>query len=90
MKRKCKTYGLREHRRVGKFLAKHPQFIELYVELRDAVVKDPYRMGQRLRGRCRGLYKARKGELRIAYRITDCTVVVEAAGLRENFYEELC
>ena len=90
MSSRCRSYGLREHRSVARFLARHPEYVGVYARLRDAILRDPYGVGERLMGRCRGLFKARSGRLRIIYRIEGCTIIVERAGLRENVYEGLC
>ena len=90
MSSRCRSYGLREHRSVAKFLARHPEYAGVYARLRDAVLRDPHGVGERMRGRCRGLYRARSGRLRVVYWVEECIVIIERVGLRENIYEGLC
>ena len=87
---RCNSYELREHRSIARFLARHPEYAGVYARLRDAVLRDPHRVGEHMRGRCRGLYRARSGRLRVVYRVEECIVIIERAGLRENIYESLC
>ena len=90
MSSRCESYELREHRSIAKFLARHPEYASVYARLRNTILRDPYEAGKRMRGRCRGLYKARSGRLRIIYRVEGCIIIIERAGLRENIYEGLC
>ena len=87
---RCRRYELREHRSVAKFLVRHPNFIRVYTRLREEILQDPHNAGEPMKGKCKGLFRARKGRLRAIYRIEGCTVVIERVGLRENIYEGLC
>jgi mRNA-degrading endonuclease RelE of RelBE toxin-antitoxin system len=86
----CVEWEIVWSRRVRKWLRRHPEAVEYYGRGRELIVANPY-SGERLHGRCRGLWKLRVGELRIVYRILgdDCIVAIEAVGYRENIYEEL-
>jgi mRNA-degrading endonuclease RelE of RelBE toxin-antitoxin system len=88
-----KCYGkwkVERHRRVNKWLRHHPEAKAYYDAAVEALKTNPY-VGEPLHGRCRGLYKLRKGQLRLVYRLIpeECTILIEAVGYRENIYEEL-
>jgi mRNA-degrading endonuclease RelE of RelBE toxin-antitoxin system len=78
------------HRRVHRWLRRHPEARDYYRRAVEVLEANPY-AGEMLHGRCRGLYRLRVGPLRLAYHLVpeDCTVSVEAVGYRENIYEEL-
>ena len=88
--RECVEWEVVRSRRVRRWLRRHHEAMGYYERARDAITVDPY-AGQRLHGRCRGLWKLRVGRLRIIYRVLEdrCMVVIEAVGYRENVYEEL-
>ncbi len=82
---------VREHRKVARWLLRHGNYAPVYGRARSMLAENPYQ-GEPLKGRCRGLWKLRIGELRIVYEIRgrDGIVYIWRVGLRENIYEELC
>jgi len=84
-------WTVREHRQVARWLLRHPNYAPVYGRARNLLAEDPYR-GEPLRGRCRGLWKLRVGELRLVYEVRrgERVVYVWRVGLRENIYEGLC
>ena len=85
------TWGIREHRRVAKWLLRHPNYAPVYGRARGVLASNPY-AGEKLTGRCAGLWKLRVGELRVVYEIRceERVVYVWRVGLRERIYEEAC
>ena len=79
------------HRGVRKFEKRHPEYKHVVARAIESLSRDPYQ-GERLAGRCRGLWKLRLGRLRVIYRVDPARreVFVLRAGLRENVYEGLC
>ena len=79
------------HRSVRRFEKRHPEYRHVVTRAIRVLEGNPY-LGERLSGRCRGLWKLRVGELRVVYRIDRRAgeVYVLRVGLRENVYEGLC
>ena len=90
--KRCQRWLITEHKSVYRFLLRHPGYVAHYQALKTLLEEDPYRAGERLSGRCRWLWRARRGELRVVYSIHpgECKVRIWRVGLRENIYEELC
>ncbi|NOZ89594.1 MAG: type II toxin-antitoxin system RelE/ParE family toxin [Crenarchaeota archaeon] len=78
------------HREVARWLRRHPDAFMLVKEALHELESNP-RLGEPLRGRCHGLYRYRKGRLRLVYWLNDedCTVRVVDVGWRESIYEKL-
>ena len=85
------SWIVREHRDIVKWLRKHPSYEERYREARSILSSNP-RLGEPLKGRCKGLWKLRVGDLRVIYEINydERVVYVWVIGDRENVYEGLC
>ena len=79
------------HRSVRCFERRHPGYRHVVTRAIEMLEEDPYQ-GERLSGRCRGLWRLRLGELRVVYMIDSQAreVSILRAGLRENVYEGLC
>jgi len=75
---------------VGRWVRRHPEARGLVEEARRELEANPY-LGEPLHGRCSGLYKYRKGQLRIIYWLDtgNCLVRVIRIGYRGRIYEEL-
>ncbi len=86
-------WRVRIHRRVRKWLKKHPLYEEDFWEALKELSCNPF-VGEKLKGRCKGFLKWKKkgSPLRIMYAVDrrDHMIFVEAVGLRENFYEKYC
>ena len=82
---------VKSHRRIRKWLKKHKEYERAFMEAVTELAKNPF-IGEKLRGKCSGFYKWRKGELRLLYFIDkrEKTIFIEAVGLRENFYMKYC
>ncbi len=74
-----------------KFEKRHPEYKHVIARAIASLSGNPYQ-GERLTGRCRGLWKLRLGKLRVIYRVNHAEreVYVFRVGLRENIYEDLC
>jgi len=88
----CERWEVEHHKDVVRFLKRHTGYVAHYQALKELIRQDPYVAGERLSGRCKWLWKARRGELRVVYSIHpgECKVRIWRAGLRENIYEGLC
>ena len=86
----CLEWRIERHRRVSRWLRRHPEAKPLYQRAVELLRRDPY-AGEPLHGSCQGLRRLRLGTLRIVYHPMpgECIVSIEAVGYRENVYEEL-
>ena len=65
----CKRWEIEHHKDVVRFLRRHTGYVAHYQALKELIRQDPYGAGERLGGRCKWLWKARRGELRVVYSI---------------------
>ena len=77
-------------REVIRWLRRHPEAKELLRDIQHELGADPY-IGEPLRGRCSGLYKYRRGRLRVMYWLDkeNCTVRLFMVDYRERVYDKL-
>ena len=76
-----------------KFYERHVKYRLILDRIITMLKEDPYRaIYKKPKGKCRGFYVARVGEVRVLYKIyvRERIVRVRAVGLRENFYEKYC
>ncbi len=76
-----------------RFYRKHREYRAEFGRIVSMLKRDPYKaIYKKPKGKCRGYFIARVGEVRVLYKIydKDRVVRVRAAGLRENFYEKYC
>ncbi len=77
------------HRRVWKWLKKHPEAKGIMERVVNDLKKNPY-IGKPCKGRLKGKYKYRRGRIRIIYTIDtkNKTIRIWDIGYRENIYEK--
>ena len=64
----CRSWEVLVHRSVRKFEKKHPSYKHVVAEALRALGENPF-VGEKLSGSCSGLWRLRKGELRVIYEI---------------------
>ena len=84
----CRKWSVVEHRRVIKWLRKHRNYFPLYQRMKNEVLADPYGY-KRMKGKCSKYRRHKRGDLRLVYWISGCTVIIEGFGFRKNLYKEL-
>lgn len=76
-----------------RFYRRHKRYRKEFGKIISMLKQDPYEaIYKKPKGRCRGYFIARVGEVRVLYKIyvKERRVIIWAAGLRENFYEKYC